>query len=102
VSPFDRVVGDRHRRELLAFGARAPATVIGVSSLGRTSAVGSLTEISLRIDPPGGKRFSRTIREWLPAAAAAGLRTGAVLAVRYDDRAVVLDAAPDTAGGDRT
>jgi hypothetical protein len=75
--------------------------VTGVSSLGRPSAAGILTEISLRVDPPGGMLFSRTMREWLPAAAAAALRTGAAVAVRYDDRAVVLDAAPDAAEGDR-
>ena len=101
MSPLDRVVGDGRRRELLALGARAPATVAGVRSLGRTSAAGTLTEISLRVDPPGGKPFSRTIREWLPPVPAAGVRIGAVVAVRYDDRAVVLDATPDAAEDDR-
>jgi hypothetical protein len=91
MSLFDRVVGGWHRRELLAFGARAPAAVTGVRSLGRTSAAGTLTEISLRIEPPGGMPFSRTIREWLPPGAS--LTAGAAVQVRYDDRAVVLDAA---------
>jgi hypothetical protein len=97
MSLFEQVVSRRRRRELLALGARAPATVTGFRSLGRTSAAGSLTEISVLIDPRGGRPFSRTIREWLPAGAAAGLRNGARVAVRYDDRAVVLDAAPDAA-----
>ena len=101
MSLFDRVAGGRHRRQLLAFGARAPATVAWVRSRGRTSAAGTLTEISLRIDPPAGRPFSRTIREWLAPAAAAGLRAGAVVAVRYDDRAVVLDAESDALEGGR-
>ena len=102
MSLLDRAVGDGHRRELLAFGARAPATVTGVRSLGRTSAAGMLAEISVRVHPPRGKPFSRTIREWLPTVRAAGVRTAAVVAVRYSDQAVVLDAAPAAAEEDRT
>jgi hypothetical protein len=99
VSLLDRVVGDRRRRERLAFGARARATVTGVRGLGRTSAAGVLTELSLWIDPPGGRPFARRIREWLPPGA--HLTAGAVVAVRYDDRAVVLEAARDAAREDR-
>ena len=96
MSLFDRVVGGGRRREVLALGARAPATVTGVRSLRRTSAAGRLIEISLRIDPPAGRPFSRTIREWLPPEAHP--TAGAVVQVRFDDRAVVLD----IDGGDRT
>jgi hypothetical protein len=99
MSLLDRVIGDRHRRELLAFGARAPATVTRVRSLGRTSAAGALTELWLRIDPPGGRPFSRRVREWLPPEA--HVTAGVLVAVRYDDRAVVLEAARDAAEGDR-
>jgi hypothetical protein len=92
MSIFDRVVGRWRRQEVLASGAAAPATVTAARSLGRTSAAGSLTELALEIDPPGGKPFRRTIREWVPPGWEGRLTAGTSVTVRYDDRTVVLDA----------
>jgi hypothetical protein len=91
MSLWDRVVGGWRRRELLAYGGRARATVTAVRSLRRTSAAGRLTEIALRIDPAEGKPFRRTVRDWLPPGWEARLVVGATVPVRYDDRTVVLD-----------
>jgi len=92
MSFFDRVIGRWRRQEVLANGAAAPARVTAARSLGRTSAAGSLTELALEIDPPGGRPFRRTVREWVPAGWEVRLTAGASVTVRYDDRTVVLDA----------
>jgi hypothetical protein len=98
MSLFDGVVNDRRRSEVLATGARAQATVTGVRSLGKASAAGYLTEISLQIDPPGGKPVSRTIKEWLPPGTEAHLTIGSAVPVRYEGKTVVLEATPGAAG----
>jgi uncharacterized protein DUF3592 len=89
---FDGIVNDRRRQELLRSGAPAQATVTGIKSLGRTSAQGTLTELTLQIDPTVGRPFTRTVREWLNPATESGLTLGATVSVRHDGKAVVLEA----------
>jgi hypothetical protein len=97
MSLFDGIVNDKRRGELLATGVRAEATVLAVRSLGRASAAGYLTEISLQFAPPGHKPAQHNIREWLPPGTEAQLTIGAVVPVRYEGKTVVLEATPGAA-----
>jgi hypothetical protein len=101
---FDGVVSDHRRQELLRSGIAARATVTGIKSLGRTSSAGMLTELTLQVEPPAGRPFARTVREWLSPAVESSLTIGAPVSVRYSGKTVVLEATGDSgmAGGQAT
>jgi hypothetical protein len=73
---------------------RSPGTGQGdpIKCLGRTSAPGTLAELTLQVDPTVGPPFTQTVREWLNPATESRLTLGATVPARHTGKAVVLEA----------